>query len=153
MKKYILLTLTIYISGCATPAPYLYEQQCAKQGMLLRGVDSASGSGLYITPNGRLGTATMYGSTVRCDVPKSEEESCEVSRINRTTAPIDKYNERMGAKVTLNTLGYLFFIIPGLAIWSSYEKDKHAATTESIEAYVKTKNDCRFPSSESLNKP
>jgi hypothetical protein len=150
MKKYILPLLACFVSGCVTPAPYYFEQQCARQGMVLKGVDAASGSGVYVTPTG-LSPALMYGQTVRCDVPKSEAESCEVSRVSGTTGPIDKYNSQIGSKVAVTTIGYFAFVLPGLLFWSSFEKEKQKAMTESLNEYQATKDNCRMPSSKSLN--
>lgn len=132
--KLFLAVFVLVLSGCATMAPYSYEEECAMQGMKLVGADHAHGRSTTVSQGGRVYIGNDYSTAVRCDVPRSETERKQVEHARSAVMPKYNYNDWLETKRTINGAGYLLFVVPGVALklYFDSERDRAIADSEAI---------------------
>lgn len=139
MRMSIIVGFVICLSGCATYAPYTYQEQCAFKGMKLAGVNADSGRTTHVT-YGRnspiVGTSDNYSESVRCDVPASDDDRKMIGHIHFAAGPKIKYNSTVEIKRWVNGAGYILFIIPGIGLKLVFDNEQEKAIKESESLYL-----------------
>lgn len=123
----LLVVLTLLVSGCATRIPTTYQQHCALKGMKLTGVTDGSGSQFVAHSDGSYATGSSSNQKIHCAVPQIQIDKCEAERLRKTTLPIQEYNDSVNSKRTWAALGYFFYIVPGIIVTYSANKQKKKA--------------------------
>lgn len=96
----------ILLTSCATYAPKTYNQECGEKGMILKGVSANSGRGsAYSFQSNSHVTASYYGESISCEVPKTQEEMCYAVEYGESARPINEYNSSVGGKQLINGAG------------------------------------------------
>lgn len=72
---------------------------------------------------------------VRCVVPKSTDDKCELSKEKRMLDEREQYNDRWLHVYAYTTVGYVFYIVPGYLVHKAYE-DETTADLEKTNARI-----------------
>lgn len=131
--------------GCATYLPSSYEDHCALKGLKLEGVDDNFGRSFHTNPQtGQYVIGNQSGENIRCVVPKTDVEKCEVENKRKVAEPIDEYNDGVKMRRIFTAYGYAFFFVPGYItnLFSEKKRDKAIEESNSIKA---TLNKCEPP--------
>ena len=68
---------------------------------------------------------------VRCEVPSNADEKKEVGLLAQSLRPKVVYNDDIKFKQTMTALGYVIYIIPGIAAKYYYDGERERAINES----------------------
>lgn len=151
MKLPMFFLSVIILTSCASAIRLSPLEQCAMQDMKLSGVTTGQGSASawnYYSGT-TVASSSYYG--VSCEVPKNDQDRCEIERTQWIAAPKAEYNSDISTKKLLTGLGYYAFIAPGVVAKVVYDNQKDEALKKSQQIARDTFGKCsstRVPASE-----
>ena len=148
----LILALTV---GCVHAIPLGPVEQCAQQGMALQGVTLSSGvsTGFAAGNNGGYlySRGAAYGQAVSCQMPTSAQQQCIIAAARRSGFMKADY-EPFGRNVLIG-LGYVLFIIPGIALSIVFEVGRDDYEDEALAAYNSELQRCVQPAADTRRPP
>lgn len=143
-KFFLLLVIFLFISSCATPITMNSTEQCASRGLKLVGENFGGTSAeAYNYSNNNLIRANSYSSNISCSPAVTENEKCEINRVQNSLTPIYEYNNSISSKRLINGIGYLCSIIPGIVLKIVYDNQQDSAIKRSNEIFVNSQDYCK----------
>lgn len=139
------------LTGCTTMIPISYQEDCARKGMVLAGVNSFSGDTSTYASNGRSAISISSGETLSCVVPKDEAQACEVKKFAAVGEPKFRFNSEVKDRRLTEGVGYFFYVVPGLVLRYLHDgvKDEAIAKSDQKAEAAEKGLICQVPSQNS----
>lgn len=145
MRNTVLLgfvLLAILLPGCAHQIPLTYQESCASRGMVFSGIETYNGQAFAYGANGAWANVQATGESVSCSVPKTQVESCQTEYLANESAPKRAYNSNVQSLRLLTGIGYVLYIVPGVAMKYVADKRYDKAVLDSQDYVATTPNSC-----------